>query len=419
MTPELHRRLGAALFGFALLLSALVGGVLWSGHVWLENSVLDAIMRREAQTLMALPQRGGPAPSSAQGITLYRAVPGMQPPLPPPLLALQPGSHRDVQMDGREFHVLVGQQESGQRYYIAYDVSEFAHREAWLGLIMVATLLAAALVSWVAGRRLSARLLSPVSSVVARIGTLDDDHLQALQRKPTDGELGMIIDALNRLIGEVQHRVARERSFAAAAGHELRTPLTSIRITAESLLAAYPAERERLGRIERAVRTASNTLDTLMATARHDTETAAQWCNMGEQLPAWAEPYLTGAGTQVSWTIEPVTMCVPATALSVIFTNLLRNALAAAPEGHVHISLQGDRLRVDDDGDGIDPDLLEHAFEPGIHGRAGGSGIGLYLSRLLAQRHGWKLELSNRDGGGVCAELRLRGVEIRRDPARS
>jgi signal transduction histidine kinase len=41
--------------------------------------------------------------------------------------------------------------------------------------------------------------------------------------------------------------------------------------------------------------------------------------------------------------------------------------------------------------------------------QSGGTGLGLFIARQLAERLGGALRLSNRDGGGLRAELTLPG----------
>ncbi|MFA5941184.1 MAG: HAMP domain-containing sensor histidine kinase [Sinimarinibacterium sp.] len=407
MRSELQRRVGLALFGLSVTVSTLVGGALWFGHAWMEKTVLASILQREAANLLAAPAAPGTIVTTAQGISLYQTDAAKPGSVPAALSRLAPGSHRDVHMDGREFHVLVGERGSGQRYYLAYDVTHFAQRERWLVIVFGAALGLAAMLSLLAGRVIAQRLTTPVESLVARIRTLDRERLQPLQAQPGDRQFTAVIDAINRLVSEVEQRVQRERAFAAAASHELRTPLTSIRIAADMIAPASDEDRERLRRVQRAVTTASATLDTLLQAARGAEPGPSSPLALREQLPAWAEPYLAGVATQVRWELADVRAAVPPAAFSTVFTNLLRNALKAAPEGHVTVTLEPGCLRVSDDGDGIDAALLEHVFEPGTHGRAGGSGIGLYLSRLLAERQGWTLSVRNGEHGGAVAELRF------------
>jgi PAS domain S-box-containing protein len=104
-----------------------------------------------------------------------------------------------------------------------------------------------------------------------------------------------------------------------------------------------------------------------------------------------------------------------------VLINLIRNAADASLEtggGGVRVSwdLLGDAvdIRIDDDGPGI-PDTA-NLFVPFFTTKPEGSGIGLVLSRQIAESHDGSISLLNRPGTRGCrATLRLRRSEVRPD----
>jgi signal transduction histidine kinase len=97
-----------------------------------------------------------------------------------------------------------------------------------------------------------------------------------------------------------------------------------------------------------------------------------------------------------------------------VLLNLLTNARQAiqtsgTAAGRVTLRLEPRDgfgcLLVRDNGGGIQREILSKIFEPYFSTREGGSGIGLYISRQIAERSmGGRLEASNVEGG---AEFRL------------
>jgi signal transduction histidine kinase len=107
-------------------------------------------------------------------------------------------------------------------------------------------------------------------------------------------------------------------------------------------------------------------------------------------------------------------------ALRRLLGNLIDNALKyGGGSAEVQVESRDDgglTVSVLDRGPGIPEDKLEEVLQPfyrleGSRNRdSGGTGLGLAIASQLASVTGGTLTLRNRDGGGLCAELRLAGL---------
>ncbi len=97
-----------------------------------------------------------------------------------------------------------------------------------------------------------------------------------------------------------------------------------------------------------------------------------------------------------------------------VLLNLVSNAISAAQaEGKVTIRIQGEknlvRISVEDDGEGIPPENIKKIFEPFFTTKAPGkgTGLGLFVSRGIAERLGGKLKVESSVGQGAVFTVEL------------
>ncbi len=228
-------------------------------------------------------------------------------------------------------------------------------------------------------------------------------------------------------------RGAREREryeFFAVVGHELRTPLTSIRGYLETVLeqSVDPGTQRRF--LETARREAlrmSRLLEGMFEFSLLDLSAEvllACSCRIARQIEHACEvvrPFAQQRGVTVRRTAcEDVWACVDGDACLQLVVNLLDNAIKYGCEGgtvHVAAAVDGDRvvISVDDDGPGILPDECESIFGLRVRGaRAAcrpGTGIGLTIVKMIAERAGGSISASTSPLGGARfeASLPLRG----------
>ena len=211
-------------------------------------------------------------------------------------------------------------------------------------------------------------------------------------------------------------RARGTQAFFAALTHELRTPLTSVRLQTEAIAAGEPTQ-ELIERLLVDTHRLESQIDKTLELAR--IEGGGQLADQAIRLDQWLERALGGivatAGDNIllDVSIEPDLPPVrgDTAALQLILRNLVENALRHGDREPMRIDVhagrgrQGVEVRVRDHGAGYagDPAQLGHLFHRGDASR--GTGVGLYLVRVLMERMHGSVAFANADGGGFAVTL--------------
>jgi signal transduction histidine kinase len=268
---------------------------------------------------------------------------------------------------------------------------------------------------WIAVRR----GLRPLRALSDRIAARGPDDLDPLGVAPRYAELQPLAGALDRLLDQLRHRLARERGFVQDAAHELRTPLAVMSAQAHVLvMATDPGEREQAGRrMLQAMNRASHMIEQLLDMANIDDgkPVAPYEVDVAElvrtDLALLAPAALARHIDLVLDAPDALRRMVDLHAFQAVLHNLVTNAIAYIPEhGRVHVTLRDAgaalMLAVADDGPGIPLDERTLVFERFYRGAAGhdtpGAGLGLAIVREAAARLGGGVGLEDGIDGKGC-----------------
>jgi len=233
--------------------------------------------------------------------------------------------------------------------------------------------------------------------------------------------LGTITDERRRAAQDLRQslRLAAAGEMAGAIAHEVNQPLTALSNYGQSALAllARPGEAHRvpavvgkmLGEAERAADVVRRLRDFFRAgtTRLEDLPTY----ELEAMLRQVARQVIGPRPVELALSLDGglPALYVDRLQIELVLRNLLANATEALGGGgriRVSAARHGeDRLRlvVEDDGPGISAEARERVFEPFVSGKPTGMGLGLAISRAIAEAHGGSLEARS----GVHGEFHL------------
>lgn len=226
--------------------------------------------------------------------------------------------------------------------------------------------------------------------------------------------------------------------FTRNVTHDLRSPLTSMHGFTSMLDAVGDVNEKQAHFIEKilsGINQITVLVDNIQDAGRYDPETgfyemSRSQCDLNDLVHRIAENHLVPAEKQELELSVHIADNVPIINADVIMLeralrNLVDNAIKYTPNGgsiKLGVDKQNEQIiiSVADSGLGISPENQKHLFERGVrihreeHKRIKGSGLGLFIVRSVAQRHGgdaW-VKSADRQGSTFFMSIPLEGPNL-------
>lgn len=255
------------------------------------------------------------------------------------------------------------------------------------------------------------RIASPLKELTQRVRNvgLTGDQPPMAPRGPSD--VKDLIESFNDADARLASLLTEKDVMLGAIGHDLKTPLASLRVRIESV--DDDAERTKMAA---SVDEMVVILDDILMLARvGKSAEAVQPTELGALIDTALSEFPDDANIAVAAMDERFVAPVRPVLIRRALRNLVSNALQYGGSAEIGVERQGGQIviTVDDSGPGIPADQLQKIFEPFARAEtsrnraSGGSGLGLTISRAIAQAHGGSVTLSNRAEGGIRATLAL------------
>ncbi|AFK67336.1 two-component sensor histidine kinase [Pseudomonas putida SJTE-1] len=278
----------------------------------------------------------------------------------------------------------------------------------WLPVVLLIQLAVLLLCTWLAVRL----AIGPLTRLAQAVDNLDPDQPGVQLDESGPREVRYAAVAFNALQARIAAHLKERMQLLAAISHDLQTPITRMKLRVEVM--DEGVEKDKFGsdldEMEHLVREG-------VAYARSMDSSTEATCrvNLDAFLDSLVFDY-QDSGAQVERHGSSGTLLETRPhALRRVLVNLVDNALKFAGAAELQVSREGSTtiIRVLDNGPGIPGDELDEVLKPfyrveGSRNRStGGTGLGLAIAHQLIQAMGGRLTLSNREQGGLCAQIEL------------
>lgn len=309
------------------------------------------------------------------------------------------------------------------------DVADFSHSlvRYWERILPIGVI--AVIIAWLAGRVITRRALRPLREVNDALRSIAEGDFTPKLLLESDRSLYELTQTYNELAQrlnaatyEQRRHETQMRQFIADAGHELRTPLTIFMGYLDALQSGVVQESESVRRVHETMLDESRKMRRiiekliLLARLEREGESLADAIDLQSIAARAVDALRPLAGERLHLAADGDAVIVGDDGeLYEAVKNVVENAVRYAPASAVEVRVgrEGETavLEVADQGPGMAPLDVEHAFDRfyrgGSHGEVDGSGLGLAIAKRAVERMGGSIGLSSGPDQGTTVTMRF------------
>lgn len=264
----------------------------------------------------------------------------------------------------------------------------------------------------------SKRLTNPIKKLTASVKGISEGKSNSRVSVSGNDEISTLSRTFNVMAGNLEIQESLRKKLTSNIAHELRTPLTSIQgelegmidglitIDKERLLSLHE-ETGRLKKIIEGIEELSKAEASVLELKRQKIGLTFFLSNIKDRF----ERLFNNKGVKLDLECDDaLTIYADPDKLSQIVINLLSNALRATDKGgnvRIKAGVKGGEgfIEVADTGSGIKKEDIPFIFERFYKAYEGGLGLGLTISKELADAHGGRIEVQSEYGKGSIFTL--------------
>ncbi len=412
----LHAKLVKVFLIQVLLISVVTVVGVYAAKTMVEDVLVRQALQGEAQHFWDMREKDADfPPPDTLNLKTYLVTNGNYSSLPSELINLPPGYQR-AELN-QEKPIVYIEDKGNSRLYLIFDEVKVSRLALLFGILPLAGVLVVLyILAWIAYHQ-SHKAVSPIVKLAKSVrqaeirdGSLPDLDLQELRDIPDD-EVSSLVGALDQFTQRLDQFIDRERHFTRDASHELRTPIAVIRSAMELLERRYDVANDRtMRRVYRTLYDMEALIETLLILAREEKAVLpVQDVDINDmalkQLDTLESLF---KDKSIAVNIDEQAQLVvkaPESVVSILMSNLLRNAFNYTPKGSVTIKIWQQGFSVTDSGVGMNEQQVKKVFEPFYRGQENsnekGYGLGMTIVKRLCNRYDWHLRVISEVGKGT------------------
>ena len=262
-------------------------------------------------------------------------------------------------------------------------------------------------------------------------GRIGKGNFTPLKGHIVSRELSDLSDVMNKMAYKLEQSDIEQKTFFQNASHELRTPLMSIQGYAEGIKYDIFDEKGKEDAVDVIISETtrlSNLVENLLSISKMDMsrsgnyEVKKQMLEVREITESVIDKVrggflLQGKDLVNDFNIDNVYIYANENDIFRMLENIFSNCLRYAKTRVVFkctYDVSHVTFRISDDGPGISEEVLTHLFERFAKGSDGKHGIGMALSKSIAEEHNGSITAYNdKDNGGAVFEIKIPTAKCR------